>query len=357
MLTVPARTRTGPATAVVLVLLGVLWFVLGPADLSLFAVGIGYAIATIGVDVATGYAGQPNFGQAAFMGIGCYAAAALQTQAGFSFIEAVICAIVLCALAATVLGLAAVRLEHLGFGIITFVFAFAVAAFIQGNTLAGITGGPNGLAIPTGTILGYNMSQPKPLYAFGFVALVISAYLVHNFVRSRSGRAMLTVKGNQRVASVLGVETAPVKLRAFAISAALGGLGGIIIGEGAGFVTPDSFPAALSVTVFGMAALGGVGTITGPILGALFFWLIPSYVPALSSYQGVFVAAVFLLVLIALPGGVVGSAIDFIGRIRPSLSWPLLKKEEALRPSKNEVARAGNEEVPAPDLKGPLHGA
>lgn len=348
MLTVPARIRTWPATVVVLVVLAILWFVLGQSDLALFAAGIGYAIAAIGVDISTGYAGQPNFGQAAFMGIGCYGASALQGKAGFTFIEAFLAAVVLCALVATVLGFAAVRLEHLGFGIVTFVFAFAVAAFLEGNTLAGLTGGPNGLEIPESSVFGNLIASPKPLYLFGVVVLAIGAYLVHSFVRSRSGRAMLTAKGNERVAATLGVELIGVKLRAFALSAALGGAGGIIIGEGSGFVTPDSFPPALSITVFGMAALGGMGTITGPILGAMFFWLVPNYVSALSTYQEVFVAGVFLLVLIVIPSGVVGVATDLLTGRRPTFPW-----------SRGNDAASGfgaSEDAPATATEGSLHG-
>lgn len=316
MLTVMARTGTGRATAAVLIVLGVLWFFLDAPSLSLVAVAIGYAIAAVGVDLPTGYAGQPNFGQAAFMGIGGYAAVALQDKAGFGFLESFLAAIILCACVAAILGFAAVRLEHLGFGIVTFTFAFAVAAFLSGDALSNITGGPNGLAVPAGTVAGFAVAEPRTLYAIGFVVLAVGALVAHNFVRSRSGRAMLTAKANEQVASMLGIGTTGVKLRAFALSAAFGGAGGVIIGEGAGFITPASFPPVVSVTVFGMAAVGGIGTITGPILGAFFFWLVPSYVPGLASYQDVFVAAVFLVVLVVMPSGVCGYLAGRIGTHR-----------------------------------------
>jgi ABC-type branched-subunit amino acid transport system ATPase component/ABC-type branched-subunit amino acid transport system permease subunit len=313
VLNVPALTRTRAATIAVLVALAALWFLLRPADLAILAVGLGYATAAIGVDVATGYAGQPNFGQAAFMAVGAYSAAIFQTRIGLSFMLAFLLAIILCSLVGLVLGVAAARLEHLGFGITTFAFAFVVAAFLSGNTLTGLTGGPNGLAVPPASLFGLNLTDPSPLYVVAFVALSGCALLAHNFVGSRSGRATLTVKQNHRVAAVMGISTVATKLRAFAMSAAFGGAGGIIIAQGAGYITPDSFPPAVSITVFAMAAFGGVGTITGPIIGAFFFWLLPSYVPALSAYQVVLVATLFLLVLVLAPRGVVGEIADRLG--------------------------------------------
>jgi branched-chain amino acid transport system permease protein len=317
MLSVAARTRTGPATSLVLLVLAVLWLVLAPSDLSLVAAAIGYAAAAIGVDVATGYAGQPNFGQAAFMAIGCYAGAVFQQKVGGGFLIGLLFAVLLCAAIASVLGIAAVRLEHLGFGIVTFTFAFATAAFLSGQTLESLTNGPNGLALPESNLLGSQLTEPSTLYIVGLVVLAVCAWLAHHYVRSRAGRAMLTVKQDERVAAVLGIEPMGVKLRAFAISAAFGGAGGVIVGQGVGFVTPQSFPPTVSVMVFGMAAFGGVGTITGPILGAMFFWLVPSYVPGLEYYQGVFVGALFLAGLVFLPAGIFGSGYDLVtGRLR-----------------------------------------
>jgi len=334
MLTVPAHTRTYWATALVLAVLAVLWPLLGESDLSLVGVGLGYAVAAVGVDIATGYAGQPNFGQSAFMAIGAYAAAWLENSQGLSLWQASLCAIILCALLATLLGLAAVRLEHLGFGIVTFAFAFVAAAFLQGGALSDITGGPNGTPSPAGSLFGYDVTQPRTLYGVALVVLIVATFLSHNFVRSRAGRAMLTVKGNEKVAAVLGVDATSVKLRAFALSAAFGGAGGVLIAISAGFVTPASFPPAASVTLFGMVALGGVGTITGPILGAMFFWLVPSYAPGLEAKQTVFIAAVFLLVLVVLPSGVFGTVADLVARRRPKLRWA-----RPLGPARGQPAR------------------
>ena len=139
MLSVQARTRTQLATAIVIGLLVAARFVLGSADLSLVAAALGFAVAAIGVDISTGYAGQPNFGQAAFMAIGAYVAAVLEFRLGLNFVAALVSAVVVCGLVATVLGFAAARLEHLGFGIVTFAFAFAVAALLNGDALAGLT--------------------------------------------------------------------------------------------------------------------------------------------------------------------------------------------------------------------------
>jgi branched-chain amino acid transport system permease protein len=343
VLSVAARTRTGPATSVVLLILAVLWLFLAPSDLSLVAAAIGYAAAAIGVDVATGYAGQPNFGQAAFMAIGCYAGAVFQQKVGGGFLIGLLFAVVLCAAIASVLGLAAVRLEHLGFGIVTFTFAFATAAFLSGQTLESLTNGPNGLALPESNLLGSQLTEPSTLYIIGLVILALCAWVAHHYVRSRSGRAMLTVKQDERVASVLGIEPMSVKLRAFAVSAAFGGAGGVIVGQGVGFVTPQSFPPTVSIMVFGMAAFGGVGTITGPILGAMFFWLVPSYVPGLEHYQGVFVGAVFLAGLVFLPAGIFGSGYDLVIGSR---RWPPWRRTYTEAPEVAAIAPAADRPQP-----------
>jgi branched-chain amino acid transport system permease protein len=306
----PSRLRTYWASALIVIVLVALWPLLGESDLGILAVAVAYAIAAIGVDMATGYAGQPNFGQSAFMAIGAYTTTWLQSAHGFDLLEAFVCAIVLCAVVALILGAGAVRLDHLGFGIVTFTFAFVVAIWSQGDTLSDITGGANGVPAPTGSLFGFDVLSPRSFYGACLVVLVVGVAIAHLLVLSRSGRAMVTVKGDQRVAEVLGVNPVAVKLRAFAISAAFGGAGGALIGISAGFVTPASFPPTVSVTVFGMVALGGVGTIAGPMLGAMFFWLIPNYLPGLESRQTVFTAAVFLLVLVVLPAGLYGAASD-----------------------------------------------
>jgi branched-chain amino acid transport system permease protein len=320
VLTVPARTGTRWATYLLVLVLAVLWPVLGSNDLAIVGVAVGYAIAAIGVDISTGYAGQPNFGQSAFMATGAFATAWLQNTEGLSLWLALLCSLAICAAMAVVLGLAAVRLEHLGFGIVTFAFAFVVAAWVQGSALTSITGGPNGVPAPDGELFGIDLTNPRNLYGVSVVLLAIVALLAHNLVASRTGRAMLTVKGDERVAEVLGVRASSIKLRAFAFSAVCGGLGGALIAISAGYVTPASFPPAVSVTVFGMVALGGVGTITGPVLGAMFFWLVPNYAPGLESKQTVFVAAIFLVVLIVMPAGAFGAAADLM-RERRLPTW------------------------------------
>jgi branched-chain amino acid transport system permease protein len=312
-----ARSRTLPSGMMVLAILGIMSVV--HVDMTaryLLTLGMAYAIAAVGLDIFSGYAGQPFFGQAGFMAVGAYAATIFRTRTHLSLGVAVVLTLLLVAAIAVVLGVAMVRLTHFGSALVTFFFAFVVYTLLNGSHLVGLTGGTVGLFVPTVKLWGLQFGRGLPLYVATWILLLLTVVVSHNFANSRSGRALRQVKESELVAGVLGINVTWMKLAAFVYAVVLGAIGGIVVALAAGYLYPGSFDPNESVIIFAMAAVGGLGTVVGPILGAFLFAVLPNYLGLAGGAQETVFAAVLLAVLIFMPGGLYG-AVDWIaGRAR-----------------------------------------
>jgi branched-chain amino acid transport system permease protein len=316
MLEARARFDSLPVTLGILALLLVLGFVLDDVWLLTLAVALGFGLAALGVDFLLGYAGQPTMGQSAFIGIGAYGSALVATDFNAPFPVAALAAVLICALLALTIGLAAVRLHRLGFAIVTFMFSYVVAVLLGGRLLSPIIGSSSGVAVPPTAVFGQDLAEGRPLFFVALALLALAMLLCDRFVRSRSGLALITLKQSETVAEVLGINVYAAKLHAFAVSAVLAGLCGVVFGYGAGYLTAESFQPSMSIAVFGMAAVGGLGTLTGAVIGALFYRLIPEVARDLQQYQTIFFAILMLLALVAFRDGLYGLLLQVIGLFR-----------------------------------------
>lgn len=306
MLEARSRFDTLPATATVLVVLAILGVVLDDVWLLTLAVALGFAMAALGVDFLLGYAGQPTMGQSAFIGIGAYTATLMAADFDMPFPLAALAAVVVCVVLSLVIGIAAVRLQRLGFAIVTFMFSYVVFVLLGGRIISPIIGSSSGVAVPPAAVFGHDLSEGRPLFFTALVLLAVAVFLCDRFVRSRSGLALVVLKQSEPVAEILGVNVYTAKLRAFAVSAVLAALCGVIFAYGAGYLTAESFQPAMSIAVFGMAAVGGLGTLTGAVIGALFYRLVPEISRDLQQYQTILFAVLMLVSLIVFRDGLFG---------------------------------------------------
>jgi branched-chain amino acid transport system permease protein len=305
------RWWLGAGAAVVSLLLPALF---GRSVLSAYVLFELTAIATVGVSLLMGYAGQVSLGQAAFYAAGGYAAALLSLH-GFPPLVGLLAAPVVAAVFALIVGLPLLRLRghHLAFATLaTQLICLSVVGRMK------ITGGDIGLqGIPRLSIGVFELDTERQYAYVAWAALALVVLVTRNVMTSRPGRALRALATSEVAAASSGVPVGRYKLAVFALAAAFAGLAGGVYAFYVGYVAPGSFPVLLSLEYVVMAVVGGLGTIEGALVGAASITVVvrllnraatldgmPSYAPSVFSY-----AAYSLLLIVAVlfrPDGIMG---------------------------------------------------
>ncbi|MFC0629280.1 branched-chain amino acid ABC transporter permease [Kribbella deserti] len=285
------NTPTKRAWTVVLVLVAVLMpFLLEDDLLVVLATAFVAAIGAIGLNLVTGYAGQVSLGHAFFLALGAYTAAAVSGDPdsprligfGITSIPVWLLASGLVAgLAGLIVAPLAARLRGLYLAVVTLGLVFiGEHVFKHWKSLTGGVGVGRPAAVPElfgiqFAVDGAFFTKAQKLYLLMFVLLVIFGVLARNLVRSRIGRALAAVRDRDLAAEVIGVDVTRYKMIAFAVSSFYAGVAGALLYVMIGFVEPGSFNLGLSVQYIAMILIGGVATISGSVMGALFITLLP----------------------------------------------------------------------------------
>jgi branched-chain amino acid transport system permease protein len=231
-----------------------------------------FAIAGVGLMLLTGYTGLVNLGQAAFLGIGAYTNAVL-LHAGVPFVITLPAAGLVSALAGAAIGIPTMRMTGFYLAIATLAFGAIIGTVFQKWTA--VTGGFDGFAVPTPSILGVPIEGATGVYYLSLVVLVFTLWLAANVLRSPLGRAMVAIRDSEISAQSMGINLALYKTIAFAISAGITGLAGALFGHYVRYLAPDAFDVLLSIQFVTIVLVGGLGSLHGAIYGALFVRLLP----------------------------------------------------------------------------------
>jgi ABC-type branched-subunit amino acid transport system permease subunit len=270
------------------------------------------AIAAVGVNIAMGFAGLVSIGHAGFAAIGAYTTTLLMIHWNVPFLAALPAGAAAAGVAGIAIGLPALRLSPLYIAMVTFGFGQAVA-LVALNWLE-MTRGPNGLTVPEPTWFGMPLSAGD-LYALSVVLLVLAFALSWNIRRTRFGRALMALRSSPILAQSMGIPVARYKTIAFAVSGCYGGISGGLYAAIAGFINPEAFSFGVSIHYVTMTVVGGIGTLSGPVIGAFVLTLLPEALRAYAEYKE-FVAGLILLVfIVVLPGGLVGFGRNLTGRL------------------------------------------
>jgi branched-chain amino acid transport system permease protein len=292
-----------PATIIVALL--VLWFWPASADRSTVQL-LSFVMLNIllaqSINLLTGVAGQISLGHAGFFAIGAYGSALLVKSAGAPVIAAILGGTIITAAVGWLLAVPAGRVKEFYLAMMTSGFGLLCFEIIkEWNDVTGGVMGLSGIASPTLknlTILGMKIDGID-YFRILLVAAAIVLWLLRNFIQSHHGRAFFAIQASEIAAGSIGIDQARTKRRAYAISAAIAGLAGAFYAHLVGYLGPDSFTIMRSVEVLVMAVVGGIGTIVGPILGAVLFTYLPSKLQAFAAYQfmvyGLILMVVFLL--------------------------------------------------------------
>ncbi|CAN7230190.1 branched-chain amino acid ABC transporter ATP-binding protein/permease [Bradyrhizobium sp. LjRoot220] len=257
-----------------------------------------FAIAALGLSVATGVAGQIVLGQAALVGIGAYATALLMMRLSLPWWLALLLAMMLTGAVGAVLGMISTRIKGHYLAIVTLALneIFRIVAVNE----EALTGGPMGLRnIPTLSIPGLGETITQQLY-LPLAGLMFASYgLMIVFHRSALGRELRAVRDDEMAAEAMGVNSVRAKTIAFMICSLWAALSGGLYVLLVGFVAPTNFSIAESIKMMLMVVLGGLGSIPGTMLGAIVVTILPEALRDLQTYyMAAFGAAVVIIMLV-----------------------------------------------------------
>ena len=276
-----------------------------------------YAIAVFGLTIVLGYCGQINLAQAAFFGFGAYGVGLGTATFALPFWLALAIGVLLAAAAGAALGLTSLRLGGHYLAMVTISFQ-TIVSLVLTNWIP-VTRGPDGVTgIQRPTLFGHAFSNSGEYLALCIVALYLVGFAVWWLKRTQLGRAMQAVRDNELAAGVVGVNAYATKVKAFTLSAILGGFGGGLFAGGFAYISPDQFSFSESVVFLTMALLGGVGSPFGTALGTGLLILLPEWLRFLKVvYLAVYGGAV-ILVMVFMPDGIWGFVSGYWRRLRPA---------------------------------------
>ena len=263
------------------VLLLIAPFMLGDFYVGEFSYVFILAIAGVGLMLLLGFTGLASLGHGAFMAIGAYTNTYLITK-GVPFLISFPMAGVVAMLAGIAIAIPANRMTGIYLAIATLAFSQIVEQLII--RWESVTRGFQGMPVPPPELLGHTLSRPWEFYYLCLFVLVVIVFAAINLTRSPTGRAMVAIRDSEISAQSLGVNLVRYKTIAFALSAAITGLGGALLAHKMRFISPDAFNILLSIQLLLMVVVGGLGSIHGAILGAIFVGGLPQAIALMRDY-------------------------------------------------------------------------
>jgi branched-chain amino acid transport system permease protein len=323
-------------------------FLFGSFRVGQFTQVLVYAIAILGLNLLVGYSGQVSLGHGAFFALGAYTTAILIDKAGFPHLLAVVPAAVLCFVAGLLFGIPTLRLRGLYLALVTLALAVAAPPLIK--RFETLTGGSQGITVPQPTAPeALGLAQDQFLYLLTLAFAVVVFLLVRNMLHGRVGRALVTIRDAEIVAKSNGINLARFKTSAFAVSAGCAGVAGALYVFAIGFVSPESFTLLVSIQFLAAVVVGGLATVGGAVLGALFIVFVPAYASDVNNaLAGVIYGTVLILFMIFMPHGAMGVVRRIGARLtRGGGQDRAVVEEDAASPAP-DASGAGSRQVPAP---------
>ena len=234
-----------------------------------------YAVVGLGLMLLAGFTGLFSMGHAAFLGVGAYTEAVM-VNAGVPFPLALICAGLFSAMAGVIVGLPALRVKGIYLGMATLSFGFIVEEGIA--RWEHMTGGNAGLSVNPPALLGWTLDSTESFYYLCLVVVVGATLAILNLLRSSTGRAFVAIRDSEISAQSMGIHLARYKTLSFALSAALAGIGGALYAHKIQFLSPDQFNIIQSIDLLLMVVIGGLGSVHGAFLGAIFLIVMPQLI-------------------------------------------------------------------------------
>ena len=285
--------------------------------------GLVFAIAALGFNLLLGYTGLLSFGHSAYFGTGAYVVALLVKYLGVASMELFVVAGILgSVVVAGLFGVVCVRYTRIFFGILT--LALSQVLWSLALKLFWVTGGSDGLRVPTPTLLG-GLGGPGAdkvefiahrYYYYVLILFLVATAAMWLIVSSPFGKALQAIRDNETRAEFVGVQVWKYRWIAFVISGAFTGLAGALWVPLNGLTTPDILYWPFSGRIVFFTVLGGFRTFVGPIVGAIAYNYLETYAVGFTVYWQLVLGIVLVLLVLTMPTGLVGTAIQIFERVR-----------------------------------------
>jgi branched-chain amino acid transport system permease protein len=298
-----------PVAAVLLVLP----LVIEPYQTILLAYGLVMAIAVLGFNLLLGYTGLLSFGHSAYFGVGAYAVAFVVKYLHVQSMELFLVGAVVASILVTGLfGYVCVRYTKIFFSILT--LALSQVLWSLAFKFFWVTGGTDGLRVPTPTLLGVAAQEDKiqflahGYYYYVLAVFVVCVALMWIIVHSPFGKALQAIRDNETRARFIGLQIRRYRFVAFLVSGVFTGIAGALWVPLNGLTTPDILYWPFSGEIVFMAVLGGFRNFSGPIVGAVVFNYLKTYAVGVTVYWQALLGIVLVVLVLVLPTGIVGTA-------------------------------------------------
>lgn len=263
------------------------------------------SLAVLGIDLLMGFTGLLSLGQAGFMAMGAYTTAILTVRYEIEPLLALLAAQIFTLVIAVFIGKAVLRLKGYHLAIATLAFSVIMEQLLV--NLRDFTGGPSGLAgVPPLSIGGISAGSVLSLYYLSLVLVFLGLLVLRNLTNCRPGRAWKAIAGDELAAATLSIDTDFYKLLAFVISACFAAFSGSLYAHYMQFISPEMVGMQTSLNLVVMTALGGAGSLWGPLLGVVLLTFLPDFIAFLQNFQLIINGLVLLLTMVFFPKGLAG---------------------------------------------------
>jgi branched-chain amino acid transport system permease protein len=305
---------TAWALPIAAVLVALPW-VIDPYQTILVTYGLAMAIAVLGFNLLLGYTGLLSFGHSAYFGVGAYAVAFMVKYLHVESMELfLVGAILASGLVTVVFGYVCVRYTRIFFSILT--LALSQVLWSLAFKFFWVTGGTDGLRVPTPKLLGVANAQGEDkirflthgYYYYVLVVFIVCVAVMWLIVHSPFGKALQAIRDNETRARFIGLRIRAYRFVAFLVSGVFTGIAGALWVPLNGLTTPDILYWPFSGEIVFMAVLGGFRNFTGPIVGAVVFNYLKTYAVGSTVYWQALLGIVLVVLVMVLPTGIVGTA-------------------------------------------------
>ncbi|MBS4214979.1 branched-chain amino acid ABC transporter ATP-binding protein/permease [Neobacillus rhizophilus] len=263
-----------------------------------------YIILAVGYNISAGFSGITSFAFAAHYGVGAYVSAVAITRYNMPFLVGLLAGALASGLVGLVVSLPASKVKHHYLALISIGLLEIVQQIL--NEWQWFTGGSGGMYIPSWDIFSISLNNFQKYYVI-FIIMLFCVVLQRNLMKSRWGRDLIAIKNNEIAAAGVGINYSKYRIAGYFLSSILAGLAGSVYASFSGYLSPDTFNFEFTVFILLMAVVGGEGTLSGPIIGAVFVTFIPMLFNAAPDLKQIVFGALLVILPQVMPAGIAGT--------------------------------------------------